>query len=243
MSWGSLRNIWGRTADKGETKLTLRDGNRAYFQVTDPDIARRMADWLVRRDEAEQAVAVYLRKASPMLGGETPFYKVDKDGYVDSINFRYGMGFTHIGWKGKGCHTNWLSPEEDSEDGERVRAELRQLPPLPSYSEINQLMMWPEAFIDELFQDTHLPGYEEFAERANRQIHVSRSLGHIYVSVPYPDTFADYPKLETEISKWNPPEFLRRIDDRMGQKIEKHFAFSRSALGRVVASALMRLAR
>ncbi|MCB9990082.1 MAG: hypothetical protein H6867_01720 [Rhodospirillales bacterium] len=239
----SLKSIWGSSVKDDQKELRLNEGRRAYFRVTDPAVARRVQDWIVRRDEAEQAIGAYLRKASPLLGGETPFYKVDESGYVKSINFRYMMGFTHLGWKGQSIDSNWMVPEEGTEAGEKVRSELRMLPPLPSYSEINRLVGWPEAQINSMFQDMHVRGYEEFAERANRHVNISRSQGQIYISVPYPETFREYPKMEDAIAQWRPQEFMERIDDKLGRKIEKRFEFSRSPLGRTIGAALTKLAR
>lgn len=238
----TLRTIWKAVVSPGSepsepSKMQLRENKRAYFRVTDKQAAKSLAHWLERRESAEDEVHAYLKRVAGVIGAETPFYKIDADGYVESINFRFWVPFTHPGWKGKN-NTNWLVPEDD-----QTKAEVRSLPPLPSYSEVNTLLDWPEAKIDKCFQDMHLPGYEDFAVRAARQVRVSRSAGEIFVSVPFPDTFADYPALAEQVQHWRPPQGFEQIDPAAGRRIERTASFGRSPLGSAVAKGLQYLNR
>lgn len=223
-----LSRIWthkARPLHHDDGPVRLKEAARAYFRVTDAPVAQKLEDWFVRRYEAARQIEKYLRKATPVLGAETPLYKIGEDGRVHSINFQYAIGLTHEGWKGIE-HTNWLVPESDT-----VKKELAQLPPLPDHKEINALIGWPQMEFNPCGQDAHTPGLQAFAMSANRQTRISRHREEMFVSVPYPDAFEDHPAMAARIQEWRPPAFLEPIDPGQGRRIEKMCDFSRSPLG------------
>ncbi len=236
----TLQAIWKAVVSSDSSKsskMQLRVGQRAYFRATDKCKASTLANWLQRRHDAEGAVHAYLKRVAGVIGAEVPAYKIDAEGYIESISFRFAVPLTHQGWKGKN-NTNWLVPEDD-----KTKAEILALPPIPSHSEVNKLLEWPEPYLNKYFQDRHLPGYAEFAVRASRQTRVSCYNGGTFVSVPYPDTFADYPPLAEQVQNWRPPQGFEQIDPAAGRKIERLADFSRSPLGEKVAKGLQFLDR
>lgn len=230
-----LSRIWtpkARPPHHDDGSLRLKETQRAYFRVTDTAISGKLEDWFVRHYEAAQEIESYLRKATPVLGAETPLYKINEQGRVHSINFQYAIGLTHEGWKGIE-NTNWLVPETD-----KVKIELAQLPPLPDHKEINTLIDWPTIEINPFAREIHVPGFHSFAMSANRQTRVSRNQGEIFVSVPYPDTFQDCPELAARVQAWQPPACLEPITADQGKRIEKICNFSRSPLGKTITRAI-----
>lgn len=231
-----LSTLWAAKAGKShaEEGVRLREVSRAYFKVTDPSIASRLRNWYDRRRQAEQEITDYLKTASMVLGGEVPNYKINDKGRVESINFCYAMGLTHEGWKGI-PHTNWLVPDSD-----KVKKELAALPVMPSHKEVNRLIDWPEIEFNPAASHIHIRGYKKFAISGNRQLHVSASHGDMYVSVPYPEMYADVPEFFERLKAWQPPSGLEQIDPAQGGKIERFCSFTKSPLGRVLGSALDR---
>lgn len=228
--WAALTRVGDGSLDKNIPKLKERQ--RAYFHVTDPEQAKIIHDWFVRRNTAKLEVEAYLRKATSVIGAETPLYKVDENGRVSSINFQYAIGFFHDGWTGI-PHTNWLVPDTDE-----VKRDLQQLPRFPSHSEINRAIGWPEMDYHPMSSAAHIPGLGRFAISANRQTEVSVRKGEVFVSVPYPDTFEDVPDYAQRVYDWDKPAFLQLIPPEEGRKIEKSCDLALSALGRTVAKTL-----
>lgn len=227
---GRLSNFWARaTGEKPpQGPLRLHPGRRAYFQVNDPALARTLGDWATCRNDAAQIISAYLRKATPLLGAETPHYKVDEDGRVESISFRYGIGLTHEGWIGI-PGTNWLVPETDD-----VKRDIDALPRLPGFGPVHDALNWPTADVSTMAQARHLPGYVDFAKRANSQIRVCVRHDAVYVSVPFPDTFRDYPPLQDAVQAWRPDPRLTRIEDPIGRAAERQNDLSQSPLGQAL---------
>ncbi len=231
-----LSSIWASLGrpDPEHNPLQLREKKRAYFCVdeTHADDAKTLRDWYTRHYTAEREITDYLRKATSILGGEVPLYKINEHGRVHSINFQYAIGFFHDGWTGIE-NTNWLVPDSD-----KVKQELQQLPPLPSLRDVHRMIDWPELDIDPCSQEVHVPGLRRFAVTANRQTHVSMYQGAVYISVPYPDTFRDHPALAEKVQAWIPPAFLQQIAPSEGRQAEKACDFSRSKLGETLAKTL-----
>ena len=227
---GLLSHLWARTTGSKPPQgpLRLHPGDRAYFQVSDPALADFLGEWITQRNDATHIISAYLRKATPLLGAETPHYKVDEDGRVESISFRYGIGLTHEGWIGI-PDTNWLVPETDE-----VKRDLDALPRLPGFGPVHEALNWPTADLSAVAQARHLPGYVDFAKRANSQIRVCTRKDAVYVSVPFPDTFREYPPLRDAVQAWRPDARLTRIDDRIGRAAESQNDLSQSPLGQAL---------
>ena len=224
-----LSNAWRSICARKEQPLTLRDAPRAYFPVADPRAARILKNWAESRIQAADIITAYLRKASPVLGAETPNYKVDENGRVTSINFLYAIGLTHEGWRGI-PGTNWLVPETDT-----VKRDIDALPRLPPFDPVIDLLKWPTICTSKLQRDQHLPGFGEFARRANSQIHVTPRNEQVYVSVPFPAAFRDYPKMADQVQAWRPPPGFTQIDAHTGRRLERAHDFGQSPLGRGLA--------
>ena len=210
----------------------MRSAPRQYFKVTDPEISKVLKGWNNRYLDASQEIEKYLRKVTGIIGNETPFYKTDDEGMIESISLRYAMGWYHDGWVGIE-HTNWLIPESD-----KVKQEVRQLPRLPSHWEVNVLINWPEVKYDKKSADVHIKGLGRFAASANRQVRVSQSNGDMYLSVPVADMFSSYPGYAERVGAWQPPEFLAPISRAEGKRIERMNDFSRSVVGGLIKRAI-----
>lgn len=210
-----LRHLWPGNGGGA----AQQDQPRRYFRVTDADIAGQLRGWYQRRRMAEEAVEDYLRRVTHVLGGEVPLYKIDEKGRVESISFRYAIGFTHDGWKGI-PNTNWLVPESDA-----VKKELMALPHMPGHTEINKVIGWPE---QEISPDQDIKD-RGAARAANRQVHISSYGGAVYVSVP---------ETIPAGASWDVPPFLQEVTIAEGRRAEKFCDFSKSPLGRAIAGAL-----
>ena len=234
----SLRGIWKKVSARSDKNPNVRVKKRSYYMITDPVASKQAHNWLATRYYAEEEIAKALKWVSPMLGGETPFYKVDQDGYVEAINFRYGMGFTHSGWTGEGPTSNWLRPD-DSEHGIEIKKRLHALTPLPSYDDINKLIEWPINQLDEMKQSSSRRDVHDFVENAKRQTNVFRDYdGNIYISVPFPDSFHGIKEMEDILWSWEPPKSLEKINDIDGRRIEKLYNLAISPLGKTISSGL-----
>lgn len=231
-----LSGLWAAKAKQvsEDEGVQLRDAPRLYFRVTDEKLARSLRRWYDRRRAAEKEITDYLKTATLVLGGEVPHYKIDEKGRVESINFRYAIGFTHEGWKGI-PHTNWLVPDSDE-----VKKAVAALPVMPGFSEVNKLLDWPELEFNPAASHVHIKGYKAFTRAGNRQIHISASQGAMYVSVPYPETYADVPEFCEQVRAWQPPQGLEQIDPAQGARIERFNSFTKSPLGQVIGGALQR---
>jgi hypothetical protein len=212
-------------------KVKFKDKGRAYFKVTDDRLNAFIKGWANDRFDAEQEIHSYLKRVVGTLGAEVPFFKTDDQGYVTQINFRYGMGFFHTGWRGVN-NSNWLEPET-----EEVRSDLRALPPLPSRDLVNKAINWPLFEEKNNIRAWYTEGYDQFVNMAKNAVKVSLKGDHAYISVPRPESYQDIPEMEKEIFDWRPPEGLEQIDQRLGEKIEARYDFYKSPLGQVINSA------
>jgi len=210
----------------------LHDAPRAYFRVTDPQLAEFLRDWYRRSTEAKIEVESYLRRITPVVGAETPLYKVDEKGRVGSVNFQYAIGFLHDGWTGI-PGTNWLVPESD-----QAKKDIAQLPLFPSHDDVNRAIGWPKADLKTLKNEDSHVNYERFALCAGRQTKISLRDGEVFVSVPYPGRFRDAPAYAQQVYDWTPPDSFKRIDESEGQRIEKRCDRAQSPLGRVLTQTL-----
>ncbi len=225
-----------RPAVKRQPRIKYREARRGYLRVTDPEKQRRIALWFTRRREAEEAIAEHLKMVSPVVfGAETPFYKTDEDGVITEINFQYAIGLTHEGWSGR-PGTNWLHPVSD-----KALQAVRALPRLPQIREINEMIGWPHAYVGKDFEAMHIPGYEDFAREANEKTRISVTpRGEIVISLPFAESFADFPPLAKEVNDWEPPPWLERIPDRVGRRAERGCEFNKSALGQFLQKCHLR---
>lgn len=202
--WRTLTAAVKPAKSTGPSDGMLPRGKIYYmtFAIDDPAMAQAVRDWRGKRVTAEMAIDSYLQKLpSAATPGPIP-YHTDAQGKVCRIGF---AGRVPSGWSRDMGAENWLVPDE------RIERELARLPRRPSMAGLAAIIEWPL-----LPENTGSPADRFFAAHYNELPMVHEKDGRIFVDVPHPQNFKQWPDLAKALWSWDAPAGMTRVGVRRG---------------------------
>ena len=173
------------------------------FEVCDPAIAEKLADWRIRAQEARHAIEDYIADTFPSrLCATKTLYRLDEQGHIRDVAYN---GYVPPGWTTGPEQENrthhWVFPCDPQEIQKIMR-----LPASPSHREIAELVKWPHF-------DSHVKSKARSAliESVNRCLRIEDSNGRMLVHLPHPAHFKELMPIVVPMLDWTPPPYLKPV--------------------------------
>ena len=201
MIFFTLKELWKKYADRQAAQMRTADQlDVRTFAVTDPQLARRIRQWMAKDQESREAVEQHLDTIVPhYYRAAQMLYQCDMDGHLERISF---CGIVPHGWGAASVESSWLKPVTSE-----AKAAVQNLPP-SSREELHQLTDWPTIEPRWLPKEQHM-----YARQVNRLLQPVEKDGQIYICAPHPDNFkTSSPVICKTLYGWELPDSLKKSD-------------------------------
>lgn len=208
--------------------LPLKTMKFDTYMVECPETAQKLRGWSLEKTRAEQAIDEFLSQQfmAKYFKISGPVYQLDETGHVDCVRPRDWMPITLVGWEGRDPGSNWLVPEgrpgstRQSEEGDHIRETLENLPPVPSFDLVKELINWPDL---KLPDDESAALDKDFSTFSRGTDYLLRPFGfgrHAFIEVPAASELAKYPVLQERVENWEKPDFLKPVSRDFINRLE-----------------------
>lgn len=167
------------------------------YRVDNAEIAEALYHWHTEGEKARREIAAYVESQfrAGRLGVDPPLYKLDEQGRLHSVAYNGAMP---DGWGGI-PHTHWLEPKAAA-----VIAEVNALRSAPGRKMLHDLIGWPT-----LETKGFPPSEHGVIRKLNRMVNAYSDGKAVFIDVPHPDNFNDFPRIREQIMEWKKPDWLR----------------------------------
>lgn len=197
-----IKELWEKVAGKPAPKRPKLPRKIQYvtFRIENDEAAKALFEWDKNHRAAYREVNNFVqsRFSFSLFGTDRVLLHLDEDGRLESVNF---FGIIPYGWSGI-PHTHLLAPQEP----DAVR-EVDALPRVPMISAVHKIINWPT-----LEQKWFPLQQYELISRINWLVKTFGDGEHTYVKVPHPDNFKDFPRIETMFRNWDPPQWVKQVN-------------------------------
>ena len=173
------------------------------FEIHEPEIVQKIADWQKDRQESLKTVHDYLDSIFSSDFAQV-FYRLDKDGFIKDVAYN---GSIPEGWSSGDEQENrthhWVEPRDPLEIKKIMR-----LPAIPGYRKMAEILDWPYFDAGDAEHDEH-----GLFESVNRSIRPGVVNERALIHLPHPNNFSRHPEIAERLRAWQPPAFIKLSHD------------------------------